>query len=167
VTGGLDPDGSISYDDKLTAVTSPNETTRGRLMSNLSRLVIGWMGIWASIGSAEAVTYPYKLHQEQNIDTHQVGWIDLTIDAQGHASLTDSWSNGKQTSGNTFYAIVVLVGKDGKVVYSDKQTKGLDGSGFGHAREGHVATSFTFSKEQLDEFDHVALKMGAMNVAWN
>jgi hypothetical protein len=75
-----------------------------------------------------AVTYPYKLHQKQNIDTHQVGWVDLMIDAQGHDSLTDSWSNGKRTSGNTFYAIVVLVGKDGKAIHSDKQMKGLDGS---------------------------------------
>jgi hypothetical protein len=91
------------------------------------------------------ITYPYRCHQEQNIDTHQVGWIDLTLDAQGHGSLTDSWSNGKQTSGNTFYA-VVLVGKDGKVVYSDKQTKGLDGSWGGLAREGQVTTNFTLTK---------------------
>jgi hypothetical protein len=127
------------------------------------RFVIACIGTFAAISSAHAVTYPYRLHQEQNIDTHQVGWIDLTIDAQGHGSLTDSWSNGKQISGNTFYAIVVLVGKDGKVIYSDKQTKGLDGSFGGHAREGQVATNFTLTKEQLDEFDHVALKMGAMN----
>jgi hypothetical protein len=110
-----------------------------------------------------AVTYPYKLHQEQNIDTGQVGWIDFSIDARGHASLTDSWSNGKRTSGNTFYAIVVLVDKDGKAIHSDKQTKGLDGSWGGHARQGHVATGFTLNSEQMGNFDHVALKMGVMN----
>ena len=110
-----------------------------------------------------AVTYPYKLHQEQNIDTHQVGWIDLTIQAQGYANLTVNWSNGKRTSGNTFYAIVVLVGKDGKAIHSDKQTKGLDGSWGSHAREGHVTTSVFLNKEQMDNFDHVALRMGVMN----
>jgi hypothetical protein len=109
------------------------------------------------------VTYPYKIHLEQNIDTHQVGWIDLTIDSQGHASLTDSWSNGKHTSGNTFYAIVVLVGKDGKPIRSDKQTKGLDGSWGGHAREGHVTTTFILDEAQRENFDHIALKMGVMN----
>jgi hypothetical protein len=127
------------------------------------RFVFACIGACAATGSANAVTYPYKLHQEQNIDTHQVGWIDLTIDAQGQGSLTDSWSNGKQISGNTFYSIVVFVGKDGKPIYANKQTKGIDGSYGGHAREGHVTTSFTLTKEQMDAFDHVALKMGAMN----
>ncbi len=133
-------------------------------MSNLCKaisLAIVLMPITASVSGA--VTYPYKLHQEQNIDTHQVGWIDLMIDAQGHASLTDSWSNGKRTSGNTFYAIVVLVGKDGKAIHSDKQMKGLDGSWGGHAREGHVTTNFSLNKAQMDNFHHVALKMGVMN----
>jgi hypothetical protein len=126
-----------------------------------SLLVILLVGLPAF--PAGAVTYPYKLHQEQNIDTHQVGWIDLTIDAQGHGNLIYSWSNGKQTSGNTFYGIVAFWDKNGKVVYSNKQTKGLDGSWGGHAREGHVTTSFTLDKQQLADVDHVGLKMGAMN----
>ena len=113
-----------------------------------------------STAPAAAVTYPYKLHQEQNIDTHQVGWIDLTIDPQGHGSLTDSWSNGKQSSGNIFYAIVVLVTKDGHVVWSNKQTKGIDGSFGGHAREGHVPLSFALDQDQMAMFDHVTLKIG-------
>jgi hypothetical protein len=124
------------------------------------------LAIAAVVGSTcacHAVDYPYKLHQEQNIDTHQVGWVDLTIDPQGNGSLIDGWSNGKHTSGNTFYAIVVLVGKDGKVVWSNKQTKGLDGSWGGHARRGYASANFTLSKEQMEMFDHVALKMGAMN----
>jgi hypothetical protein len=112
---------------------------------------------------AGAATFPYRLHQEQNIDSHQVGWIDLAIDAEGHGSLTQSWSNGKQTSGNTFYGIVALRAKDGTVLYTDKQTKGLDGSWGGHAREGHVTTAFTLNSERRAEFDHVDLKMGTMN----
>jgi hypothetical protein len=132
-------------------------------MSTFMRYGIACIATCVVLSSAHAVTYPYKLHEEQNIDTHQVRWIDLTIDAQGHGVLIDSWSNGKQTSGNTFYAIVVLVGKDGRVIYSDKQTKGLDGSAGGHAREGHVTTNFILSKQQLEDFDRVALKMGAMN----
>ena len=133
-------------------------------MSHLCRVTSLALIITAiTVSISGAVTFPYKAHQEQNIDTHQVGWIDLTIDAQGHATLTDSWSNGKQTSGNTFYAIVVLVGKDGKVIHSDKQTRGLDGSWGGHAREGHVTTTFSLDKAQTDNFDHIVLKMGVMN----
>jgi hypothetical protein len=119
--------------------------------------------IATSVASATGVTYPHKLRQEQNIDTNQVGWIDLVIKADGRGSLAHSWSNGKSTSGNTFYSIVVLVGKDGKTIYSDRQTKGLDGSWGGSAREGHVTTNFSLTKAQMDNFDHVELKMGAMN----
>jgi hypothetical protein len=129
------------------------------------RFGIACIGVCTAIGSAYAVTYPYKLRMEQNIDSHQVGWLDLTIDAHGRSNLTDSWSNGKRTSGNTFYAIVVLVGKDGKVLYSDKETMGLDGSWGGRAREGHVTTNFTLTKEQMNEFDHVVLKMAQWTVA--
>jgi len=133
-------------------------------MYMLSRAtLLGVISIGLAAPTAAAVQYPYKLHQEQNIDTHQVGWIDLAIDPQGHGSLTYSWSNGKQTSGNTFYGIVALWDKNGQVLYSDKQTKGLDGSWGGHAREGHVTTGFTLNAEQLAGFDHVGLKMGAMN----
>jgi hypothetical protein len=53
--------------------------------------------------------------------------------------------------------------KDGKVLYSEKQIKGLDGSLGGHAREDHVTTDFTLNNEQMAEFDHVDLKMGTMN----
>jgi hypothetical protein len=109
-----------------------------------------------------AVQYPYNFHQEQNIDDHQVGWIDVKIDAQGRGTLTHSWSNGKRTSGNTFYSVVIFANKDGKVVYADKQTKGLDGSWYGPAREGRVTTQLRLTKEQMDEFDHIELKMGAM-----
>jgi hypothetical protein len=121
---------------------------------------------WGPVtGRAKMVeaSYPCSSHIEQPIDKHQVGWIDLTIDGQGHATLTHWWSNGKQWSGNTFYSIVVLVDKDGKPIYHDWQTKGIDGSGGGHARKGFVTTTFTLTKEQSQQFDHVLLKMGAKN----
>jgi hypothetical protein len=36
--------------------------------------------------------------------------------------LTHGWSNGKHTSGNIFYGIAVLVGRDGKAFYLLRQT---------------------------------------------
>jgi len=112
---------------------------------------------------APAPALAFTHHQEQNIDNHQVGWIDIAIDPDGHGTLTHSWSNGKQIAGNTFYSVVALVRKDGTVIYSDKQEKGIDGSWFGSAREGHVTTNFTLKKDDLDAIDHVLHKMGAMN----
>jgi hypothetical protein len=110
-----------------------------------------------------AVSYPFSYQQEQNIDKHQVGRIYLSIDAQGAGTLTHEWSNGTRTSGNTFYSVVVLVGKNGKPIYSDKQTKGLDGSWGGRAKEGAVTTNFKLNQDQMMELDHVTFKMGAMN----
>ena len=66
-------------------------------MSNLKRWFLITCASTCAISSAHAITYPYKLHREQNIDTHQVGWIDLMIDAQGNGSLTDSWTNRRLT----------------------------------------------------------------------
>jgi hypothetical protein len=112
---------------------------------------------------AFAVDYPFKFFQEQNIDTHQVGHVKIDIDGEGKGVLEDFWSNGKQLSGNTFYAIVVLASKDGQVIWSNKQTKGLDGSFGGHAREGAVATNFQLTQEQMALIDHVVFKLGTMN----
>jgi hypothetical protein len=47
-------------------------------------LAIMLMPITASISGA--VTYPYKLHQEQNIHSHQVGW-DKPFDKGGPLSV--------------------------------------------------------------------------------
>jgi hypothetical protein len=112
---------------------------------------------------ALAVEYPFRFFQEQNIDTHQVGHVRVDIDNDGNGSLEDFWSNGKQISGNTFYAIVVLVSKNGEPVWANKQTKGLDGSFGGHAREGSVTTKFQLTKEQMALVDHVAFKLGTTN----
>jgi hypothetical protein len=111
-----------------------------------------------------AMTYPYHLHQEQNIDDHQVGWIDLDINSNGTGLLTASFSNGKQIAGNNFYSIAVLRRKDGTIIdHPILQEKGLDGSWGGHAREGHVTNTLTLNAEQLASFDHVELKMGVRN----
>jgi len=114
-------------------------------------------------GPAFAVDYPFKFFQEQNIDTHQVGHVRIEIDSNGHGTLEDFWSNGKQLSGNTFYAIVALASKSGDVVWANKQTKGLDGSFGGHAREGSVNTGFQLTKEQMAAVDHVVFKLGTVN----
>jgi hypothetical protein len=112
---------------------------------------------------ALAVEYPFQFFQEQNVDTHQVGHVKVNIDGDGNGSLEDFWSNGKQISGNTFYAIVVLVSKSGEPIWANKQTKGLDGSFGGHAREGSVTTQFRLTKEQMALVDHVSFKLGTTN----
>jgi hypothetical protein len=117
----------------------------------------------STVNIVDAVSLPFKLHLEQNIDTHQVGWFDLNIGPQGNGTLTHSWSNGKHTSGNTFYSVVVLVDKNGKSIYSDKQTKGIDGSWGGHAREGHVTTQFKLTPEAAASVDHAVFKAGVTN----
>jgi hypothetical protein len=43
------------------------------------------------------------------------------------------------------------------------QTKGIDGSWGGHAREGSVQVPFALTKEQMADFDHVEFKLGVMN----
>lgn len=120
-------------------------------------------GLVLSVHPALSIEYPFRFFQEQNIDTHQVGHVKVDIDGDGNGILEDFWSNGKQMSGNTFYAIVLLVSKNGDVVWANKQTKGLDGSFGGHAREGSVTTNFKLSKEQMASVDHLAFKLGTTN----
>jgi hypothetical protein len=110
-----------------------------------------------------ATTYPYRTHIEQNIDHHQVGWIDVAIEATGKVSITAVFSNGKQFAGNNFYSIATFLGKDGAVLHSVLQEKGLDGSWGGRAREGRVTSEFTLSPEKLADFNRIALKMGTRN----
>ncbi len=133
------------------------------IIRRITAAVLLFVGVVSMLTSAHAVEFPFRHHQEQNIDKHQVGYVDIVIDAEGRGTVTYKWSNGKQWSGNTFYSVVVFLDKKGDIVYSDRQTKGLDGSFGGRAREGSVATPFTLSKEQMAAFDHVAVKMGAEN----
>jgi hypothetical protein len=48
-------------------------------------------------------------------------------------------------------------------VWSNKQTKGIDGSWWGSAREGSVTVRDSLTKEQMQAFDHVEFKLGVMN----
>ena len=106
---------------------------------------------------------PIHWFAEQNIDHHQVGHVRIDIDANGNGRVEHFWSNGKQFSGNTFYSVVALYDAQNQLVWSDKQTKGLDGSGGGRAREGTVVAPIKLSPEELDRIDpkRVYLKMGA------
>lgn len=108
---------------------------------------------------------PFHWGTEQNIDHHQVGRVVIDIDANGNGRVVHFWSNGKQWSGNTFYSVVALYDAQNQLVWADKQTKGLDGSGGGRAREGTVVTNFKLSPEDLVRIDpkRVHLKMGARN----
>lgn len=119
--------------------------------------------VWGQDPPSRPDRKPYQTHMEQNIDNHQVGWIDLTINKGGQGTLTATFSNGKQWAGNNFYSITSLRRKNDSIIYAVLQEKGLDGSGMGHAREGSVTNEFTLSKEQFDDLDHVAIQMGVRN----
>jgi hypothetical protein len=115
------------------------------------------------ITPSQAVPLPYSAHREQNIDNHQVGYVDLTVNENGNATLTAKFSNGKQWSGNNFYAITALRAKDGGVLRAVLQEKGLDGSFGGRAREGSDTQTFTLTKDQLAALDHIDVQMGVRN----
>lgn len=117
----------------------------------------------AAGGSAMAANLPFSQHLEQEIDRHQVAYADVMIAPDGSGVANYKWSNGQQIRGNNFYTYLVLVTKDNKPVWTDKQMKGLDGSWGGHAREGEVKTSFHLSEEQLSAIDHVIMKSGTVN----
>ncbi len=44
----------------------------------LSLPVVAIVSAIGQLSSAQAVTLPYKQHLEQNIDQHQVGYLDVT-----------------------------------------------------------------------------------------
>jgi hypothetical protein len=135
-------------------------------MRNLKNGVLCGTALLAAVAipqTALATTYPYRTHIEQNIDHHQSGWIDVVIDETGKVSITAGFSNGKQFAGNNFYSIATLLAKDGSVLHSVLQEKGLDGSWGGHARESRVTNEFTLTPEKLANFDRIALKMGTRN----
>jgi hypothetical protein len=128
------------------------------------------VSLWAAIvagalatPAATAETTRYVRHIEQEIDTHQVGWIDVDVRLDGKVTLHAGFSNGKQWAGNNFYAITTFRGKDGKVIKSVSQAKGLDGSMMGHAREGDVTNTFMLTPSELLNFDHVEFQAGVTN----
>jgi hypothetical protein len=132
------------------------------LARKISVLTVGVIS-FAICPTLHAAQYPFQFFQEQNIDNHQVGHVKIDIDDQGTGKLEGFWSNGQKINGNTFYAIVALADKDRNVIWSDKETKGLDGSWFGHAREGTVTKDFTLNKDQMNALDHVVFKLGVLN----
>jgi hypothetical protein len=127
------------------------------------RGAIAVAALCAGITAALAGTFPIKVHREQEIDRHQVGWIDVTIQDSGKVVVAGGFSNGKQLAGNNFYGITSFVRKDGSVIHNVLQEKGLDGSWGGHAREGRVTNEFTMTPEQLAEFDHITYRAGVRN----
>lgn len=115
------------------------------------------------VSAGAAIMTPHKFHVEQNIDKHQVGYIDGTIAESGKVSLTAKFSNGKQWAGNNFYSITRFVGKNGEVLHAVIQEKGLDGSFGGRAREGSVSNEFVLSSNQLENLDRIDVRMGVRN----
>jgi hypothetical protein len=108
-------------------------------------------------------TFPFHQHGEQNIDTHQVGYSDVTITDKGVVTINTKFSNGKKFSGNNFYAVTNFHYAKNNVMAAFVQWKGLDGSGGGHARQGAVNDTFTLAPDKLALFDHVSFRFGTKN----
>jgi hypothetical protein len=108
-------------------------------------------------------SFPYHYHTEQNIDSHQDGYVDVTINADGSGMVTTKFSNGQQVRGNTFSSATGLYGSDGKPFLVIVETTGLDGSLGGRAREGSISQNVQLTPEQVKDFDHAGLiKMAAL-----
>jgi hypothetical protein len=50
------------------------------------------LSIFATTSALAQVSYPFDWHTEQNIDTHQVGRVEIRIDREGHGSVRHFWS---------------------------------------------------------------------------
>lgn len=101
--------------------------------------------------------FPYHYQAQQNIDRHQIGYLDVVVDGGGHGVVTTKFSNGQQIRGNTFASATGFYAHNGKPFLIVVETKGLDGSLGGHAREGTVSRPVQLSPEQLKAFDHARL----------
>jgi hypothetical protein len=108
-----------------------------------------------AVGAQAAPLFPYHYHKEQNIDAHQIGYVDVVLNPDGTGWVTATFSNGKQWAGNKFAAETSLVSADGTKLDCIRQTKRLDGSWGGQARESSVTTEIRLTPEQLRRFDHV------------
>jgi hypothetical protein len=127
---------------------------------------IGATVLTVALGGSALATppLPYTMHREQNIDNHQVGYLDARIDPDGTVVVVAKFSNGKQIAGNTFAVETALMTTNNTPLFVIRQTKGLDGSWGGHAREGQVVTTFKMTPDQLRQFDHVEVsQMRALN----
>jgi hypothetical protein len=119
-------------------------------------LVVGAMNLLVASTLAKP-DLPYHFHAEQNIDQHQVGYLDVTMNADGSGVVHTKFSNGKRVAGNTFASATGFYGKDANPFMIVVQTKGLDGSLLhnGATQEGDVQQDVHLTPEQLGEFDHV------------
>jgi hypothetical protein len=106
---------------------------------------------------------PYRSHVEQNIDNHQVGYVDTYIGTDGRGTVTVMFSNGKQWAGNTFAATTRFIANDGTVLLTVYQVKGLDGSYMGRAREGTVTNAIELSPDDVARFRALDVKLVALN----
>lgn len=128
-------------------------------------LAVASIASMTALGSVDAsaeVAFPYRAHIEQNIDHHQVGYVDVYLTQSGAGTVDVKFSNGKQWAGNTFAAETTFVGKDGRRLAVVRQTKGLDGSFGGRAREGNVHNDIQLSADEVAQFDHVETRMRAL-----
>jgi hypothetical protein len=142
---------------------SNQATSRRQTIGRFDRLavVVGLTFLVStSLAAAEGVR---TIHREQNIDHRQVGYVDVTIAPNGAVAITTKFSNGKQISGNNFYAVTQFVGKDKTIIKAVIQEKGLDGSWFGRAREGSVTNTFMMTPAELENFADISTRMGVRN----
>jgi hypothetical protein len=109
-------------------------------------------------------SFPYSYHAEQNIDEHQVGYVDVVVNANGSGVVTTKFSNGQQIRGNTFSSAIGFYGAEDKPFLVVVETKGLDGSLGGPAREGTVSENIQLTQDQLRDFDHVTLIKNGLSV---
>jgi hypothetical protein len=112
---------------------------------------------------ALGANFPFHQHGEQNIDTHQIGYSDVTITSAGLVTIDTKFSNGKKISGNNFYAVTNFHDAKNRIIAAFVQWKGVDGSGGGRAREGVVNNSFNLPPDKLSLFDHVSFRFGTKN----
>jgi hypothetical protein len=142
-------------EDSMTNLNNPRKTITFIAVQLLAGLTLPTLVFSA--------TFPFDQHGEQNIDTHQVGYSDVTITGSGSVTITTKFSNGKKISGNNFYAVTNFLDTKGNIVAAFVQWKGLDGSEGGRAREGVVNDTFIFPPYKLAIFDHVSFRFGTKN----
>ncbi|TCM65754.1 hypothetical protein [Rhizobium sp. BK068] len=141
-------------------------------MFNVFRIILVAFGLTIAT-SAFAIDFPFRFHHEQEIDRHQIGYVDVVIAPDGAGSVTTKFSNGKQFAGNTFAAETALLDNNQQAILVFRLVKGLDGSWGGHAREGSATSTFKLTAEQMARFNHVevgqmrALNDGITPETWN
>ena len=127
----------------------------------LAKIALILPALW--VGSAAAVPLPFSAHGEQNIDTHQIGFSDVTVSQGGLASIVTRFSNGKKISGNNFFAVTYFRDSKGGTLAAFVQWKGLNASFGGHAREATVSDKVQLEPSMVLRLDHVDFRFGVKN----